>query len=115
MLLKARFNLPPKSPIWGTFRHNKPPIWGVGGLPPDLMVWGLYLLMPLFIIGCGKKSGNHLFTLMPSSVTHADFINKLDYETQLKKKFNVYTFRNFYNGGGELLAILTMMVLSISS
>jgi hypothetical protein len=40
---------------------------------------------------------------MPASVTHADFINKLDYETQLKKKFNVYTFRNFYNGGGVAL------------
>jgi len=22
---------PPKSPIWGTFKTNKPPIWGVGG------------------------------------------------------------------------------------
>jgi len=40
---------------------------------------------------------------MPSSVTHADFINKLDYDTQLKKKFNVYTFRNFYNGAGVAL------------
>jgi hypothetical protein len=37
---------------------------------------------------------------MPASVTHTDFINKLDYEKQLKKKFNVYTFRNFYNGAG---------------
>ena len=64
------------------------------------MIW---LLMPLFIIACGKQSGNHLFTLMPASVTHADFINKLDYETQLKKKFNVYTFRNFYNGAGVAL------------
>jgi hypothetical protein len=40
---------------------------------------------------------------MPASVTHADFINKLDYDTQLKKKFNVYTFRNFYNGAGVAL------------
>jgi hypothetical protein len=40
---------------------------------------------------------------MPASVTHADFINKLDYEKQLKNKFNVYTFRNFYNGGGVAL------------
>jgi hypothetical protein len=59
--------------------------------------------MPFFICGCGNQSGNHLFTLMPASVTHADFINKLDYDTQLKKKFNVYTFRNFYNGGGVAL------------
>jgi hypothetical protein len=40
---------------------------------------------------------------MPASYTHADFNNKLDYETQLNKKFNVYTFRNFYNGGGVAL------------
>jgi hypothetical protein len=102
---KDQFNLPPKSPIWGTFKHdklskrgtfkqNKPPIWGV---------WGVCFLMPLFIIACSKQSGNHLFTLMPASVTHADFINKLDYDAQLKKKFNVYTFRNFYNGAGVAL------------
>jgi enediyne biosynthesis protein E4 len=61
------------------------------------------LLMPLILFNCCKQSGNHLFTLMPASVTHADFINKLNYDTQLKKKFNVYTFRNFYNGGGVAL------------
>ncbi len=65
-----------------------------------MLIW---LLMQLFIIACGKHSGNHLFTLLPASVTHADFINQLDYDTQLKKKFNVYTFRNFYNGGGVAL------------
>ena len=59
--------------------------------------------MPLLMIACTKQAGNHLFTLMPSSITHADFINKLDYDTQLKKKFNIYTFRNFYNGGGVAL------------
>lgn len=65
------------------------------------------LLLPLIfllIYGCGRQAGsrpgNHLFTLMPASVTHADFINKLDYEKQLKTRFNIYTFRNFYNGGG---------------
>jgi hypothetical protein len=40
---------------------------------------------------------------MPASVTHCDFVNRLDYDTQLKKKFNIYTFRNFYNGGGVAL------------
>lgn len=44
-----------------------------------------------------------LFTLMPSSVTNAEFINHLDYDEQLKKKFNIYTYRNFYNGGGVAL------------
>ena len=107
MLRKDHFNLPPKSPIWGIFRHTKPPIWGVGGL--KLLIWRvgglkfIWLLLPLFICSCGKKSGDHLFTLMPASVTHADFINQLDYEKQLKSKFNVYTFRNFYNGAGVAL------------
>ncbi|MDO9339125.1 MAG: VCBS repeat-containing protein [Bacteroidales bacterium] len=61
------------------------------------------LIMSLFISACSKQSGNHLFTLMPASVTHADFINHLDYDKQLKNKFNIYTFRNFYNGGGVAL------------
>ena len=67
----------------------------------------MWLLMPLIFYACGKQtgeqSGNHLFTLMPASVTHADFINHLDYDEQLKKKFNIYTYRNFYNGGGVAL------------
>ena len=64
-------------------------------------------LMQLLLCACGnqagKKSSNRLFTLMPVSVTHADFINHLDYDRQLKSKFNIYTFRNFYNGGGVAL------------
>ena len=82
---------------WGTFRNTKPPIWGVGGLK-----W-TWLLMLLFICSCGKQPGDHLFILMPSSKTHADFINNLEYEKQLKNKFNIYTFRNFYNGAGVAL------------
>ena len=60
--------------------------------------------MPLIIFSCGKKTvddtGKHLFTLLPASETNADFINHLDYDKQLKNKFNIYTYRNFYNGGG---------------
>ena len=40
---------------------------------------------------------------MPSSYTNADFVNHLDYDIQLKSKFNIYTYRNFYNGGGVAL------------
>jgi hypothetical protein len=61
------------------------------------------LLFTLFLFGCKQQSGNKLFTLMPASVTHADFKNDLDYERQLKEKFNIYKFRNFYNGGGVAL------------
>ena len=68
---------------------------------------GIFALLTLMlIIGCGRKSGengNKLFTLMPADVTNADFVNHLDYDIQLKTKFNIYTYRNFYNGGGVAL------------
>jgi hypothetical protein len=107
MLRAVQFNLPPKSPKWGTLKRIKPPLWGGWGV--KIPIWGVgglkfvCLLLPFYIYSCTKQPGNHLFTLMPASKTHADFINKLDYEIQLKKKFNVYTFRNFYNGGGVAL------------
>ena len=56
--------------------------------------------------GCNNKPGKsekELFTLMPASATKADFVNHLDYDIQLKTKFNIYTYRNFYNGGGVAL------------
>jgi enediyne biosynthesis protein E4 len=63
-----------------------------------LLLWSA--LSITLITSCTKQSGDHLFTLLPSSKSHATFVNNLDYDTQLKKKFNVYTFRNFYNGAG---------------
>jgi enediyne biosynthesis protein E4 len=70
------------------------------------IIGGFVLLIQSIIVACDRKavdSGNHLFTLMPASVTHADFVNHLDYDLQLKNKFNIYTYRNFYNGGGVAL------------
>ena len=64
------------------------------------------LLIPMIVISCSKRSENHLFTLMTSSITHTGFINQLDYEKQLNSKFNIYTFRNFYNGAGVALSDL---------
>ena len=69
---------------------------------------GLLLLPALLLnLSCNQKagsaSGDELFTLMPESYTGAGFINHLDYDEQLKKKFNIYTYRNFYNGGGVAL------------
>ena len=69
---------------------------------------GLLLLPALLLnFSCNKNtssaSGDQLFTLMPESYTGAGFINHLDYDEQLKKKFNIYTYRNFYNGGGVAL------------
>jgi hypothetical protein len=66
----------------------------------------LILLISINIAGCDRRqpeSENKLFTLMPSSYTNADFVNHLDYDIQLKSKFNIYTYRNFYNGGGVAL------------
>jgi len=67
----------------------------------------ILLLLVSSAVSCGRLSetspGEHLFTLLPESLTHADFNNHLDYERQLKEKFNIYTYRNFYNGGGVAL------------
>jgi hypothetical protein len=41
----------------------------------------------------------HLFQLLPSSQTGIDFKNTLKYDSL----FNVFTYRNFYNGGGVAL------------
>ncbi len=44
-----------------------------------------------------------LFTLLPSSYTGVTFANRLD-ET---RDFNVFTYRNFYNGGGVAIGDLS--------
>ncbi|MDQ3534125.1 MAG: VCBS repeat-containing protein, partial [Bacteroidota bacterium] len=52
--------------------------------------------------GCSHQEKNDtpeiqtLFSQLPPSHTGIDFINELDYT----EEFNVYTYRNFYNGGG---------------
>ncbi len=53
------------------------------------------LLHALFFASCSKKE-KPLFSLMPSSETGIDFINKVIYT----EDFNCYTYRSFYNGGG---------------
>src|SRR5512133_1459155 len=55
-------------------------------------------------LGCSQNNSHDkeepLFKLLSATVTRAGFVNHLDYEEQLRNKFNIYTFRNFYNGGG---------------
>ncbi len=67
----------------------------------------IFLLFILLLFSCGRKTEERkqpgLFTLLPEETTHAGFINHLDYDKQLKEKFNIYTYRNFYNGGGVAL------------
>ena len=43
-----------------------------------------------------SKQKDTLFTSLSSSYTGIDFTNELTYD----KDFNIYTYRNFYNGGG---------------
>jgi enediyne biosynthesis protein E4 len=46
--------------------------------------------------------GEALYTAMPAAYTGIDFANELRYD----RDFNVYTYRNFYNGGGVGIADL---------
>ena len=43
-----------------------------------------------------KKTENTLFESLPSSQTGIDFVNR----SLEKKEFNIFNYRNFYNGGG---------------
>ncbi|MCH4822855.1 VCBS repeat-containing protein [Gramella lutea] len=62
------------------------------------------LLFLIIAVSCGKdkeetgvqNSNDFRFTEMPSDSTGIDFINKVDNE----KEFNIFNYRNFYNGGG---------------
>ncbi|MBC7745091.1 MAG: VCBS repeat-containing protein [Flavobacterium sp.] len=55
----------------------------------------LYFLL-IFLLSCSKATDNTLFALQDNNTLGVDFINKLD-ESQ---GTNVFTFRNYYNGGG---------------
>ena len=70
------------------------------------------LLILIALGGCSDQTkeatvappaGGKLFTLLPSSYTGVTFANRLA-ET---RDFNVFTYRNFYNGGGVALGDLT--------
>src|SRR5450432_243207 len=59
----------------------------------------LSLMITLRYGSCDKKVSSHapaLFTLLSPAETGIDFANNLHYS----EEFNMYTFRNFYNGGG---------------
>ena len=53
--------------------------------------------------GAAPPSGGTLFTRLPSSSTGVTFANNLTETTAL----NVFTYRNFYNGGGVAIGDLT--------
>src|SRR5688500_13704417 len=53
--------------------------------------------------GDPSASGTQLFTRLPARLTGIDFANEIS-ET---REFNVFTYRNFYNGGGVAIGDLT--------
>ena len=62
-----------------------------------IIVCAFFVVLVLF--GCKStkpKEQETLFTSLNSSYTGIDFTNELTYD----KDFNIYTYRNFYNGGG---------------
>ena len=60
----------------------------------------LYALSFLLLFSCDEQippiQVNSLFTLLPEQYTHLKFENTLIDETD----FNVFKYRNYYNGGG---------------
>src|SRR5258706_11372391 len=68
---------------------------------------GMTLLVYSFLILNSCISGrelkpevsNALFKRLGKDQTNIDFVNKLEFDS----KFNIYTYRNFYNGGGVAL------------
>lgn len=62
-----------------------------------ITVFGIGLIFCSILAGCvSNKKEETLFTLMDSKSTGFSFENKLEYDSA----FNIYTYRNFYNGGG---------------
>ena len=65
---------------------------------------GLILLLAITISCNSEKESSKdddtnqqtLFTLLPSEQTGIDFLNKVENQ----KNFNIFKYRNFYNGGG---------------
>jgi hypothetical protein len=58
-------------------------------------------LLFLLLAGCGGKSNKEatLFEQLTSDSTNINFTNQLSFDD----KFNIFTYRNFYNGGGVAL------------
>lgn len=56
----------------------------------------------LFLLNCARQKetpGKKLFTLVDPSHSGVEFTNKLSFSNE----FNIYTYRNYYNGGGVAL------------
>ena len=66
-------------------------------MPQSRDFYILLLVIFISVVSCKQQSQpDALFQLLPSSVTGITFNNKVS-DT---KEFNIFTYRNFYNGGG---------------
>lgn len=74
--------------LFNTFRQRKY-LWCVS--------WLLALLC-----ACHKPEKKTLFQKLDPEKTGVRFSNTLSYD----KNFNIYTYRNFYNGGGVALSLI---------
>ena len=59
----------------------------------------IFALMVL-IFGCSTDKKNHVFKIVPANVSGIDFSNDLIFD----QEFNIFRYRNFYNGGGVAIA-----------
>src|SRR5882762_9993471 len=55
-----------------------------------------FLYIAILFGGCTHIEVKQQFTLLPAGSTGINFSNQLTYT----EEFNVYTYRNFYNGSG---------------
>jgi len=78
------------------------------GLPcPSLRGAAKLFLFALTVIlsACTtRQTSPTLFQQLPSSYTNIDFSNDLRYD----ERFNIYTYRNFYNGGGVAIGDINL-------
>ena len=62
-----------------------------------------FLILIVLLVGCSQEESIEIVTLfkrISSDSSGVNFTNNLTFDS----KFNIYTYRNFYNGGGVGLA-----------
>ncbi len=65
-------------------------------------------LSAIVFISCKKDSNNILYELLDKTQSGIDFENNLSYN----QDFNVYKYRNYYNGGGVYMGDINTVSLS---
>jgi enediyne biosynthesis protein E4 len=63
------------------------------------LIFFIQATLCLLLTSCSKKEENGLFELMDGEATGINFENKVEN----KDDFNIFSYRNFYNGGGVAL------------